>query len=115
MLKFRFEQLKKKIKTKFIISIFSFRSVGNNFNVENAKIQTFCKKKKRFKIFIIFKYKNKTQVEYRKFIKSYVKTFDMKRTIYRDEFQQIQCAVVHLNRDPDAVWFQFEKTSKSII
>ena len=115
LLKFRFEQLKKKIKTEFIISIFLFKSVENNFNVENMKIQTFCKKKKRFKIFIIFKYKNKTQVEYKKFIKSCVKIFDMKKTIYRDEFQQIQCAIVHLNRDSDAVWFWFEKVSKSII
>ena len=39
----------------------------------------------------------------------------MKRTIYRDEFQQIQCAVVHLDRDPDAAWFWFKKTNKSII
>ena len=60
-------------------------------------------KKKRFKIPIISKYKNKTQVEYRKFIKSCVKIFDMKRTIYRDKLWQIQCAIVHLNRDPDAV------------
>ena len=45
LLKFRFEQLKKKVKTGFIISIFLFKSVENNFNVENMKIQTFCKKK----------------------------------------------------------------------
>ena len=84
LLKSHFEQLKKKIKTEFIISILSFRSVENNLSVENAKIQTLCKKKKRFKIFIIFKYENKTQVEYRKFIRFCVKIFDMKRTIYRD-------------------------------
>ena len=85
LLKFRFEQLKKKPKTGFIISIFFFKSVGDNFSVENARIQTLCKKKKRFKISVIFKYKNKTQVEYRNFIKSCVKIFDMKRTIYRDK------------------------------
>ena len=115
MLKFRFEQIKKKIKTKFIISIFLFRSVGNNFNVENMKIQTLCKKKKRFKIPVIFKYQDKTQVEYRKFIKSYVKIFDIKKTIYRDEFQQIQYTIAHLNCDSNAVWFQFEKVNKPII
>ena len=86
MLKFHFEQLKKKFKIEFNISIFLFKSVENNFNIENTKIQKFCKKKKRFKISIIFKYKDKTQVEYRTFIKSCVKTFDMKRTIYHAEF-----------------------------
>ena len=115
LLKFHFEQLKKKVKTEFVISIFLFRSVGNNFNAENAKIQTLCKEKKRLKIPVISKYENKTQVEYRKFIKFCVKTFDMKRTIYRDKFQQIQCAIAHLSRDPDAVWFWFEETNKSII
>ena len=115
MLKFHFEQLKKKVKTKFIILIISFKLVGNNFNTENTKIQTLCKKQKRFKILVIFKYKNKTQVEYKKFIKFCVKIFDMKRTIYRDEFQQIQYAIAHLNRDPDVAWFRIEKTNKSII
>ena len=115
LLKFRFEQLKKKIKTEFIIPIFLFRSVDDNLSVENVKIQALCKKKKRFKISVIFKYKNKTQVEYRKFIKFCVKIFDMKRTIYRDEFWQIQYAIAHLNRDSDVAWFQFEKTNKSII
>ena len=115
LLKFHFEQLKKKIKTEFVISIFLFRSVENNFSAENARIQAFCKKKKRFKISVIFKYKNKTQIEYRKFIRFCVKIFNMKRTIYRDEFWQIQCAVVHLSRDSDAVWFRLEKISKSII
>ena len=107
LLKFRFEQLKKKAKTEFIISILSFRSVGDNFSAENARIQTLCKEKKRFKIFVIFKYENKTQVEYKKFIKSCVKIFDIKRTIYRDKFRQIQCAIAHLSRYPDAVWFRF--------
>ena len=115
MLKSCFEQLKKKVKTEFIISILLFRSVGNNFNAENARIQTLCKEKKRFKIPVIFKYENKTQVKYKEFIKSCVKTFDMKRTIYRNEFQQIQYAIAHLGRDPDAVWFRLEKTNKSII
>ena len=115
LLKFRFEQLKKKVKTEFVISILSFKSVEDNFNAENTKIQTLCKEKKRLKIPVISKYENKTQVEYREFIKSCVKTFDMKRTIYRDEFRQIQCAIVHLSRDPDAAWFQLEKTNKSII
>ena len=86
LLKFRFEQLKKKAKTGFVISIFSSKSVGDNFSVEDARIQTLCKKKKRLKIPVIFKYEDKTQVEYREFIKSCVKTFDMKKTIYRDEF-----------------------------
>ena len=103
LLRFRFEQLRKEAKTEFVISIFLFRSVGNNFSTENAKIQTLCKKKKRLKIFIIFKYEGKTQVEYKKFIKSCVKIFDMKKTIYHNEFQQIQCAIAHLNRDSDAV------------
>ena len=60
-------------------------------------------KKKRFKISIIFKYENKTQVEYKEFIKFCVKIFDMKKTNYRDDFQQIQCAIAHLDRDPDVV------------
>ena len=115
LLKFCFEQLRKKVKTEFIISFFLFKSVENNFSAENVKIQTFCKKKKRFKILVIFKYENKTQVEYKEFIRFCVKIFDMKKTIYRDEFWQIQCAVAYLNRDPDAVWFRFEKISKSII
>ena len=45
LLRFRLEQLKKEAKTEFVISIFSFRSVGDNFNAENTKIQTLCKKK----------------------------------------------------------------------
>ena len=56
-----------------------------------------------FSISVHFKNKNKTQVEYKKFIKSFVKIFDMKKTIYRDESQQIQFAVAHLDRDSDAV------------
>ena len=115
MLRFRFEQLRKKAKTEFVIPIFSSRSVGDNFSAENARIQTLCKKKKRFKIPVIFKYQDKTQVEYRKFIKSYVKIFDIKKTIYRDEFQQIQYTIAHLNCDSNAVWFQFEKVNKPII
>ena len=59
----------------------------------------------RLKVPAIPKYEGKTQAEYREFIKSCVKTFDMKRTIYRDELRQIQCAIVHLNCDPDVVWF----------
>ena len=114
LLKSRLEQLKKKVKTGFVISIFSFRSVGDNFNAEDARIQTLCKEKKRLKIPVISKYENKTQVEYRKFIKFCVKTFDMKRTIYRDELRQIQCAIAHLSRDPDAAWFRLEETNKSI-
>ena len=113
--KISFWAIKKKVKTEFIISIFLFKSVEDNFNVENAKIQTLCKKKKCFKIFIIFKYKKKMQIEYRKFIKSYVKIFNMKKTIYRDEFWQIQCAVAHLDRDSDAAWFWLEEINKSII
>ena len=45
LLKFHFEQSKKKVKTEFLISIFSFRSVQTNLNAENTKIQTLCKKK----------------------------------------------------------------------
>ena len=102
LLKFHFEQLKKKAKTGFVIPILSSRSIEDNLNAENARIQALCKEKKRLKIPVIFKYEDKTQVEYRKFIKSCVKIFDIKKTIYRDEFRQIQCAVAHLNRDPDA-------------
>ena len=105
LLRFRFEQLKKKVKSKFIISILLFKSVENNLNAKNARIQTLCKEKKCFKISVIFKYKNKTQIKYKKFIRFCVKIFDMKKTIYRDKLQQIQCAVAHLNRDPDAVGF----------
>ena len=115
LLKSRLEQLKKKVKTGFVISIFPSRSVGNNFSAENARIQALCKEKKRFKILVISKYENKTQVEYREFIKSCVKIFDMKRTIYRDELRQIQCAIAYLGRDPDVAWFRLEEINKSII
>ena len=53
LLKFHFEQLKKKIKTEFIISIFLFKSVEDNFSVENIKIQTLYKKKNVLK-FLLF-------------------------------------------------------------
>ena len=85
LLRFRFEQLRKEAKTGFVIPILPSRSVGDNFSAENARIQTLCKEKERFKIFVIFKYEDKTQVEYREFIRFCVKIFDMKRTIYRDE------------------------------
>ena len=115
LLRFRLEQLREEAKTGFVIPIFPSRSVGDNLSAEDARIQALCKKKERLKILVIFKYENKTQIEYREFIKSCVKIFDMKKTIYRDEFRQIQCAVAHLNRDPDAAWFRLEKINKSII
>ena len=61
LLKFRFEQLKKEVKTGFVIPIFSFKSVENNFSAENTKIQTLCKKKNvlKFLLFLNTKIKRK--------------------------------------------------------
>ena len=65
LLKFRFEQLKKKTKTKFVISIFSFKSIENNLSAENTKIQTLYKKKNvlKFLSFSNTKIKRKLNTE----------------------------------------------------
>ena len=114
LLRSRFEQLREEAKTGFVIPILPSRSVGDNLSAEDARIQALCKEEERLKVPAIPKYEGKTQAEYREFIRSCVKTFDMKRTIYRDELRQIQCAVAHLGRDSDAAWFRLEETNKPI-
>ena len=59
--KIPFWTIKKKIKIEFIISIFLFKSVKDNFNIKNAKIQTLCKKKNvlKFLSFLSIKIKRK--------------------------------------------------------